>query len=39
MGATKGPFLSVRLKELGIERSRTAEARYWTGIMLRAKLS
>ncbi|GHV09906.1 hypothetical protein FACS189485_22810 [Spirochaetia bacterium] len=32
-------FLSVRLKELGIERSRTAEARYWTGIMLRAKLS
>jgi putative DNA primase/helicase len=24
-------FLSLRLKELGLERSRTAEARYWRG--------
>jgi putative DNA primase/helicase len=32
-------FLSLRLKELGLERSRTAEARYWRGIMLRAPLS
>jgi putative DNA primase/helicase len=32
-------FLSLRLKELGLERSRTAEARYWNGIGLRAKLS
>jgi putative DNA primase/helicase len=28
-------FLSVRLKELGLERYRTAEARYWKGIMLK----
>jgi putative DNA primase/helicase len=32
-------FLSLRLKELGLERSRPAEARYWRGIMLRAPLS
>jgi putative DNA primase/helicase len=32
-------FLSLRLKELGLERSRTAEARYWRGIMLKAPLS
>jgi putative DNA primase/helicase len=32
-------FLSLRLKELGLERSRTAEARYWRGIGLRAGLS
>jgi putative DNA primase/helicase len=30
-------FLSLRLKELGLERSRTAEARYWKGIMLKEK--
>jgi putative DNA primase/helicase len=27
-------FLSLRLKELGLERSRTSEARYWRGIGL-----
>jgi len=27
-------FLSLRLKEIGFEQSRTAEARYWTGIAL-----
>jgi putative DNA primase/helicase len=27
-------FLSLRLRELGLERSRTAEARYWRGISL-----
>jgi putative DNA primase/helicase len=32
-------FLSPRLKELGLERSRAAEARYWRGIMLRVPLS
>jgi putative DNA primase/helicase len=32
-------FLSLRLKELGLERSRTADARYWKGIMLKARLS
>ncbi|GHV89862.1 hypothetical protein AGMMS50268_03650 [Spirochaetia bacterium] len=37
MGPTKGPFLSAQLKELGIERPRTAEARYWTGIMVVAE--
>jgi putative DNA primase/helicase len=30
-------FLSMRLKELGLERSRTAEARYWRGIMLKVR--
>ena len=30
-------FLSLRLKELGIERSRTAEARYWKGIGLKVR--
>ena len=30
-------FLSLRLKELGIERTRTAEARYWKGLGLREK--
>jgi putative DNA primase/helicase len=29
-------FFSLRLKEMGYERTRTAEARYWTGIALRA---
>jgi putative DNA primase/helicase len=29
-------FLSLRLKELGLERCRTAEARYWKGITLKA---
>jgi putative DNA primase/helicase len=28
-------FLSLRLQELGLERFRTAEARFWRGIMLR----
>jgi putative DNA primase/helicase len=28
-------FLSLRLKELGLERTRTAEARYWKGLGLR----
>ncbi|GHV06141.1 phage protein [Spirochaetia bacterium] len=32
-------FLAMRLKELGLERARTAEARYWRGIMLKATLS
>jgi putative DNA primase/helicase len=32
-------FIAARLKELGLERSRTAEARYWNNIMLKAKLS
>jgi putative DNA primase/helicase len=32
-------FLSLRLKELGLERTRTAEARYWKGIGLRAEAS
>jgi putative DNA primase/helicase len=32
-------FLSLRLKELGLERTRTAEARYWQGIGLRAAVS
>jgi putative DNA primase/helicase len=32
-------FLSLRLKELGLERSRTAEARFWKGIMLKPRLS
>jgi putative DNA primase/helicase len=32
-------FLASRLKELGLERSRTSEARYWKGIMLKAKLA
>jgi putative DNA primase/helicase len=31
-------FLALRLKELGLERFRTAEARYWNGIMLKASL-
>ena len=30
-------FLSLRLKELGIERTRTAEARYWNGIALKER--
>ena len=29
-------FLSLRLKEMGFQQTRTAEARYWTGIALRA---
>jgi putative DNA primase/helicase len=32
-------FLSLRLKELGLERCRTAEARYWRGITLKADAS
>jgi putative DNA primase/helicase len=27
-------FLSLRLKEIGFEQTRTAEARYWSGIAL-----
>ncbi|AEF83780.1 conserved hypothetical protein [Treponema primitia ZAS-2] len=30
-------LLSFRLKEMGFNRIRSAEARYWSGIMLRAK--
>ncbi|GHU07062.1 hypothetical protein FACS1894151_00830 [Spirochaetia bacterium] len=29
-------FLSLRLKEMGFEKGRTAEARFWSGIALRA---
>jgi putative DNA primase/helicase len=29
-------FFSLRLKEMGYERTRTAEARYWSGIALKA---
>jgi putative DNA primase/helicase len=32
-------FFSLRLKETGYERTRTADARYWSGIMLKAKLT
>jgi putative DNA primase/helicase len=32
-------FLSLRLKELGLERARTAEARYWRGIGLKVESS
>jgi putative DNA primase/helicase len=32
-------FFSLRLKEMGYERTRTADARYWSGIMLKAKLT
>jgi putative DNA primase/helicase len=32
-------FMASRLKELGLERSRSAEARYWNGIMLKSRLS
>ena len=32
-------FLALRLKELGLEKGRTAEARYWKGIMLKAVLT
>jgi putative DNA primase/helicase len=32
-------FLAMRLKELGLEKTRTAEARFWRGIMLKAELS
>jgi putative DNA primase/helicase len=32
-------FLAMRLKELGLEKGRTAEARYWKGIMLKAVLT
>jgi putative DNA primase/helicase len=32
-------FLSLRLKEMGYEKTRTAEARYWPGIALRTKQS
>jgi putative DNA primase/helicase len=28
-------FLGLRLKEMGFERSRTADARYWTGLALK----
>jgi putative DNA primase/helicase len=31
-------FLALRLKELGLERSRSSEARYWNGIMLKTRL-
>ncbi|GHU55292.1 hypothetical protein FACS189442_2680 [Spirochaetia bacterium] len=32
-------FLAMRLKELGLKRARTVEARYWRGIMLKATLT
>jgi putative DNA primase/helicase len=32
-------FLSLRLKEMGYERTRTADARHWSGIMLKATLT
>jgi putative DNA primase/helicase len=32
-------FLAMRLKELGLEKGRTAEARYWRGIMMKAELT
>jgi putative DNA primase/helicase len=32
-------FFGFRLKELGFKQNRTAEARYWIGIMLKAKMS
>jgi putative DNA primase/helicase len=32
-------FLATQLKELGLEKGRTAEARFWKGIMLRAVLT
>jgi putative DNA primase/helicase len=28
-------FLGLRLKEMGFERTRTADARYWIGLALR----
>jgi hypothetical protein len=28
-------FFTMRLKEMGFEQSRTAEARYWVGLALR----
>jgi putative DNA primase/helicase len=31
-------LLSMRLKEMGFNRMRSAEARYWSGIMLKAKM-
>jgi putative DNA primase/helicase len=31
-------ILSKRLKDMGFNRTRSAEARYWSGIMLKAKL-
>ncbi|AEF82605.1 DNA primase family protein [Leadbettera azotonutricia] len=32
-------FMAMRLKEMGLEKWRTAEARFWRGIMLKAELS
>jgi putative DNA primase/helicase len=32
-------FLGLRLKEMGFERGRTAEARYWNGLELKAKVN
>jgi putative DNA primase/helicase len=29
-------FFSLRLKEMGFEKGRTAEARFWSGLALRA---
>jgi putative DNA primase/helicase len=29
-------FFGLRLKEMGFERTRTADARYWSGLVLRA---
>jgi putative DNA primase/helicase len=31
-------FLSLRLKEIGFERTRSADARYWSGLALKVKL-
>jgi putative DNA primase/helicase len=32
-------FFGMRLKEIGFKQTRTAEARYWSGITLKAKLT
>jgi putative DNA primase/helicase len=32
-------FFSLRMKEIGFKQTRTSEARYWAGIMLKAKLT
>jgi putative DNA primase/helicase len=37
--ASSERFFSLRLKEMGFEKTRTADARYWTGIMLKAAMT
>jgi putative DNA primase/helicase len=36
--ASSERFFSLRLKEMGYERIRTADARYWNGLVLRVKV-